>query len=80
MSQTLGMGELHLDDAEFMASPRTTVEVEIPLHKVDGDLDLLKMVKVRPEPYPGVLSHTHPFFTLICGLDVPSNVKTCLKC
>lgn len=80
MLQTLGMGELHLDDTEFMASPRTTVEVEIPLHKVDGDLDLLKMVKVRPEPNPGVLNQTHPFFTLICGLNVPSIVKARLKC
>lgn len=66
MSQTLGMGELHLDDTEFMASPRTTVEVEIPLHKVDGDLDLLKMVKVRPEPNPSVLNHTLPFLRAQC--------------
>ena len=80
MLQTLGMGELHLDDTEFMASPRTTVEVEIPLHKVDGDLDLLKMVKVRPKPNPAFLNHTHPFFTLICGLNVPSYVKARLKC
>ena len=80
MSQTLGMGELHLDDTEFMASPRTTVEVEIPLHKVDGDLDLLKMVKVRPEPNPGDLNHTHPFSTIICRLNVPVNVKARLRC
>lgn len=42
------MGELQLSEAEFMVNTRVPTEVDVTLHKVDGDLDLLKLVKARP--------------------------------
>ena len=47
-AQTIGAGMIHLDEADFMQRPRHMTEVDVVLHKVDGDLDLLKMVKARP--------------------------------
>lgn len=47
-AQTIGAGTIHLDEADFMQRPRHMTDVEVVLHKVDGDLDLLKMVKARP--------------------------------
>jgi hypothetical protein len=59
-AQTIGAGVIHLDEAAFMQRPRHMLEADVVLHKVDGDLDLLKMVKARPiparsaQPYQGV--------------------------
>lgn len=47
-AQTLGAGVIHLDEAAFMQRPRHMLEADVVLHKVDGDIDLLKMVKARP--------------------------------
>ncbi|KAK9825678.1 hypothetical protein WJX81_002318 [Elliptochloris bilobata] len=46
MKKVIGLGELRLDEAEFMAAPRAVTEVNVQLHKADPSLDVLKLVKV----------------------------------
>ena len=47
-SQVMGLGEINLEDAEFMMRPRTITEVEVQLQKADPSIDVMKLVKARP--------------------------------
>ena len=44
----MGLGEIHLEDAEFIMRPRTITEVEVQLQKADPSIDVMKLVKARP--------------------------------
>ena len=46
--QVMGLGEINLEDAEFMMRPRTITEVEVQLQKADPSIDVMKLVKARP--------------------------------
>ena len=48
--QVIGLGEINLEEAEFMMQPRTITEVEVQLQKADPSIDVLKLVKARPPP------------------------------
>ena len=45
--QVIGLGEINLEDAEFMMRPRTVTEVEVQLQKADPSIDVMKLVKAR---------------------------------
>lgn len=43
----MGLGEINLEEAEFMMRPRTITEVEVQLQKADPSIDVMKLVKAR---------------------------------
>lgn len=44
----IGLGEISLEEAEFVMRPRTVTEVEVQLQKADPSIDVMKLVKARP--------------------------------
>ena len=45
--QVMGLGEINLEEADFMMRPRTVTEVEVQLQKADPSIDVMKLVKAR---------------------------------
>lgn len=55
----MGLGEINLEDAEFMMRPRTITEVEVQLQKADPSIDVMKLVKARPHrAVRGCMAHS----------------------